>query len=591
LNGAVYGSSISNLTSAPNVQTVTLSSALEQTITVKVDSNQWISFGFSSPAKKYCQKCYNTTVDTSDTHFFVPWQFGVYYEPMYWSNSTETSYDSSYNLYSYYVEDLTKDVYIFLAQKAQVKTSRNVYIKRVQKGTPSTGGIGIGMIGTLTGATLKNIKVNGVTYLTTETELAPFYAAGNEYFIASVPIVNSDSRGTLDLNALADVQEASGTMTTSTDKGHGQAIINTTPCSFYFDSECTTQTYSPFIIGGGNLDIEDVYLELYAANIATIHLKSINFDTTKLGQWVKESTKNPDKNTYTCYKSNSNKGTPNSLAKARITFQGYKSITFHIRSYAETTWDYTSISKQNTALPDYSSSAYPGSSTAIPTTYIKTTTRGNQQSGYSNISSNWTAVSYTGLDESTQYYIEVGYSKDGSGNNNDDCGYILLPTPDKTNTPTSTPRDIYIYFCYKHYTFYRIKFDFQGGYVYLCKSDRSIINDTAILALEYTINDLGTYHDPKTGEYSSAYGKMNSKCLWTNQSSDAYSINMQYDILTSVTSSNNYAWSAGYDCTPRRLSYTKLEKATYGRDGSITSLGNEIWYVIISIDGGFYSGL
>ena len=61
LNGAVYGSSISNLTSAPNVQTVTLSSALEQTITVKVDSNQWISFGFSSPAKKYCQKSYSHT--------------------------------------------------------------------------------------------------------------------------------------------------------------------------------------------------------------------------------------------------------------------------------------------------------------------------------------------------------------------------------------------------------------------------------------------------------------------------------------------------------------------------------------------------
>lgn len=584
-NGAVYGSSISNLTSAPNVQTVTLSSANEQTITVKVDSNQLISFGFSSPAKKYCQKCYNTTVDESDTHFFVPWQFGIYYEPMYWSNSTETSYDSTYNLYSYYVEDLTKDVYIFLAQKSQVKTSRNVYIKRVQKGTPSTGGIG--MIGTLTGATLKNIKINGVTYLTEGAELAPFYATGNEYFVASVPL-GVGSGDSLDRSALADVQEASGSMTTSTDRGNGQAIINTTPCSFYFNSECTTQTYSPFIIGGGNLDIEDVYLELYAANIVNIHFKYIHFDTTNLGQWIMDKDHNPDKKTYTCYKSSSNKGINSSLAKARITFQGYSSLTFYIRSYAETTWDYTSISKQNTALPAYSSTAYPGGSTAIPTTYIKTTTRGNQQSGYSNISSNWTAVSYTGLNENMEYYIEVGYSKDSSGHNNDDRGYILIPTPEPA-TPTETFRDVYIYFLLDNCVFYQIRLDFQGGYVDVLTSANAILYSTNVSQLQYNYEQFGPYFDPQKGGLATKY-KQIAFAVGSSHPTTASKINMQYPILISQRGGPQIQWSQGYGITPSKLSYVNLTKAVYGRDGTLINLGNEVWYAVMTIDG-VYTGL
>jgi hypothetical protein len=56
---------------------------------------------------------------------------------------------------------------------------------------------------------------------------------------------------------------------------------------------------------------------------------------------------------------------------------------------------------------------------------IKAWTKGNQQSGTA--LSNYTAVSYT-IPNNSSHFIDIAFVKDGSGNNGDDRGYVLIPS-------------------------------------------------------------------------------------------------------------------------------------------------------------------
>ena len=146
------------------------------------------------------------------------------------------------------------------------------------------------------------------------------------------------------------------------------------------------------------------------------------------GGWNSYSTLIDNSQVYRLWRSNTNKGVANSIDMIKITFSGYSEFTIYIRSYAETTWDYTVASNLNTILPT-SSGSYPGGSgkTISQITGAKAWTYNNQQSG-TTISS-YTPVTYSGLDPNTQYFITVAYKKDGIGDYNDDRGYVLIPQP------------------------------------------------------------------------------------------------------------------------------------------------------------------
>lgn len=115
---------------------------------------------------------------------------------------------------------------------------------------------------------------------------------------------------------------------------------------------------------------------------------------------------------YDVYMSN-NKGVNSSSAVMKLECTGYTELTIYIRSYAESSYDYTIASKANV-------STYPASYSSSDT---KAHTRGNQQSGTA--LSNYTAVTYTGLTDNSIIYIS--FVKDSSAASGDDRGYVLIP--------------------------------------------------------------------------------------------------------------------------------------------------------------------
>ena len=127
--------------------------------------------------------------------------------------------------------------------------------------------------------------------------------------------------------------------------------------------------------------------------------------------WVTaDSTYNVDG--YDVYMSDS-KGANSKQAVMKLECIGYTDLTIYIRSYAESSYDYTIASTAN-------ASTYPTSSSSPG---VKAHTRGNQKSGTS--LSDYTAVTYTGLKDNDIIYIV--FRKDGSGNVYDDRGYVLIP--------------------------------------------------------------------------------------------------------------------------------------------------------------------
>ena len=108
-----------------------------------------------------------------------------------------------------------------------------------------------------------------------------------------------------------------------------------------------------------------------------------------------------------------NKGIDSSNAVMKLECVGYTDLTLYIRSYAESSYDYTIASNTN-------ASTYPTSYSSSDT---KAHTRGNQQSGTTR--SSYTAVNYTGLTDNSIIYIT--FTKDSSSASGDDRGFVLIP--------------------------------------------------------------------------------------------------------------------------------------------------------------------
>lgn len=91
---------------------------------------------------------------------------------------------------------------------------------------------------------------------------------------------------------------------------------------------------------------------------------------------------------------------------AKVTFNGYSSVTVAIRSYAESSYDYTMLS----AL-DYSGTFGRDSANVADT-------KGKQSSD--------TYIDHTYTADGGEHYFYVLYSKDGSDDKNDDRGYFYI---------------------------------------------------------------------------------------------------------------------------------------------------------------------
>ena len=115
---------------------------------------------------------------------------------------------------------------------------------------------------------------------------------------------------------------------------------------------------------------------------------------------------------YDVYMSD-NKGVNSSQAVMKLECIGYTDLTLYIRSYAESSYDYTIASIANART-------YPTSSSSSDT---KAHTSGIQKPG--NTLDDYTKVEYTGLKDNDIIYIV--FRKDSSTARGDDRGYVLIP--------------------------------------------------------------------------------------------------------------------------------------------------------------------
>ena len=152
------------------------------------------------------------------------------------------------------------------------------------------------------------------------------------------------------------------------------------------------------------------YWKNYANAIVGYNVETgeeFTYTITLNNAWRKStSVSNPDSSLYDgVYESYSNYNKDNGAAMMYIDIEGYNEFCFYIRSDAESTYDYVTVSE-------------------LDSTKQKVSTSGKQNSGTA--LSNYTKVTYTGIDGGSHRII-VTYRKDGSVNQGSDRGYVLIP--------------------------------------------------------------------------------------------------------------------------------------------------------------------
>lgn len=138
-------------------------------------------------------------------------------------------------------------------------------------------------------------------------------------------------------------------------------------------------------------------------------------------QWVLDtSISNPNSSLYRgVFKSDSNYHVANSTASMTITINGYTEFKVYIRSYAESTYDYTMASTLDGGVPSSSSSANCYAHTKNDHNTGGTTLNDYKEVTYSNI-------------DGGEHVITITYMKDQYEDANDDRGYCLIPWYDLT---------------------------------------------------------------------------------------------------------------------------------------------------------------
>ena len=144
----------------------------------------------------------------------------------------------------------------------------------------------------------------------------------------------------------------------------------------------------------------------------TIDLNSQWQDSTSYGS-LSSDTAN-----YDFYESFGNYGVHNGKATMFITINGYASFTFKVRNYSESFYDYVVVNNlDDTTVPSWQPSVGSGTASSGKVYYTNKT---------NSSSTTWFDVTFNDLDGG-EHVITVTYGKDGSGNNNDDRGYVAIP--------------------------------------------------------------------------------------------------------------------------------------------------------------------
>lgn len=130
---------------------------------------------------------------------------------------------------------------------------------------------------------------------------------------------------------------------------------------------------------------------------------SVAVETT---QWV-ETGETPDEALTEVYKSDAGSyHVSNGASLAKVTFYGYTKLTLSVRSYAESNYDYVTVSDI-----DFSGTFTRDSASVLSTKGVQS-------------SSEYT--DYTFTTDGGKHFFYVLYSKDSSGDNNDDRGYFFV---------------------------------------------------------------------------------------------------------------------------------------------------------------------
>ena len=193
---------------------------------------------------------------------------------------------------------------------------------------------------------------------------------------------------------------------------NGIIITGTTVSSEFPQNTSTTNTVQR--------TISFTYLGRTATTTITQGVWVNNSYTVDLNNEWRKSTKisNPNSAEYDgVYESFSNWNEDDSSATMYIDINGYDNFYLYIRSYAESSYDYVMVSQLDTDID--------GDSLNNDSSLIKSHTKGNQQSG--NNISNYKLVKFNNIDGG-EHRITIVYRKDGSVNNGDDRGYVLIPT-------------------------------------------------------------------------------------------------------------------------------------------------------------------
>ena len=137
-------------------------------------------------------------------------------------------------------------------------------------------------------------------------------------------------------------------------------------------------------------------------------------------QWITSTTYGSisDTENYDLYQSASNYHVNNGKATMFITINGYTSFTFKVRNYSENNYDYVVVNNlDDTTIPKWQPTVGSGIASSGKVYYSN---KGKSSS------TAWHDVTFSNLDGG-EHTITITYGKDGSGNRNNDRGYVAIP--------------------------------------------------------------------------------------------------------------------------------------------------------------------
>lgn len=162
---------------------------------------------------------------------------------------------------------------------------------------------------------------------------------------------------------------------------------------------------------------------LAARNILLSNGPSSSYEVDLNNQWrMSSSQSNPDTSLYDgVYESFSNHNIDEGKAKMYIKISGYDQFTIYIRSYAESSYDYTVALHVD---QDVDVNSIDGWYDFGYDSRVKASTQNNQSSNQS--INGYIEVVYDNLNYE-EHTICIIYGKDYSDSSGDDRGYVLIP--------------------------------------------------------------------------------------------------------------------------------------------------------------------